>query len=273
MDSVDLDVRRVRSESCLHFVVLLRRIATHSHSLRRQGGTATWLRDAAANGSKFMTGTEVERLLFATSSSSPLPTEVTLPNFTPSASRRRCIGALIVQNGTKAIVLAREAVVVSGGTLNSPAILLRSGLKNPAIGKNLYLHPTSFVTAYFDEPVMPFEGAILTAVSNARENVDGNHYGVKIEGTSFSSSHPPRARHPRIELTIHNSIDFVPGRTCRIRPLDWISGAQGVDDELLARLLLRHHRSRSRNWYATFSRLGTFVTSIRHSTDPRSCTM
>lgn len=131
-----------------------------------------------------MTGTEVERLLFAASSSSPLPTEATLSNFTPSASRRHCIGALVVQNGTKAIIRAKEAVLLSGGTLNSPAVLLRSGLKNPAIGKNLYLHPTTFVTAYFDETVNPWEGAILTAVSNARENVDGNHYGVKIEGQS-----------------------------------------------------------------------------------------
>ena len=137
-----------------------------------------------------MTGTEVERLLFAAFSSSALPTEATLANFTPSSSRRRCVGALIVQNGKKAIVIAKDSVVVSAGTLNSPALLLRSGLKNPAIGMNLYLHPTTFVTAYFDEPVYPYEGAILTAVSNARENVDGHHYGVKIEGPRCASCRP-----------------------------------------------------------------------------------
>lgn len=116
-------------------------------SCEKQGGTVTWLKDAAEAGTRFLVETNVERLLFASSSSSPAPTEKTFHNFTPSSSRRRCVGALVkTDDGKYAIIRAREAVVLSAGAINSPAILLKSGLKNSRIGKNLKLHPTSMVT-------------------------------------------------------------------------------------------------------------------------------
>lgn len=121
-----------------------------------------------------MQSVEVTRLLFATSSSSPAPTASTLANFTPTASRRKCIGALLTDaTGKHSIVLASRSVVVSGGSINSPATLLRSGLKGDRIGKNLHLHPVSYVTGFFNEAINPWEGSIMTALSNVRENVDG----------------------------------------------------------------------------------------------------
>lgn len=68
-------------------------------------------------------------------------------------------------DGSKAVALGSNAVVLSGGSINSPAILLRSGLKNSRIGKNLHLHPCTYVTAYFDEQINPWDGPIMTAVS------------------------------------------------------------------------------------------------------------
>ncbi|MBV9682384.1 MAG: GMC family oxidoreductase [Solirubrobacterales bacterium] len=44
------------------------------------------------------------------------------------------------------------AVVVAGGSLSTPQILLRSGLSNPNIGRHLGLHPAQFVFGLFDEP-------------------------------------------------------------------------------------------------------------------------
>jgi choline dehydrogenase-like flavoprotein len=44
------------------------------------------------------------------------------------------------------------AVVVAGGALNTPQLLLRSGLANPAIGRYLGLHPVRLVYGLFDEP-------------------------------------------------------------------------------------------------------------------------
>jgi choline dehydrogenase-like flavoprotein len=45
-----------------------------------------------------------------------------------------------------------EAVVVAGGALNTPQLLIRSGLTNPAIGRYLGLHPVRLVYGLFDEP-------------------------------------------------------------------------------------------------------------------------
>ena len=45
-----------------------------------------------------------------------------------------------------------RAVVVAGGALNTPQLLLRSGLTNPAIGRHLGLHPVRLVYGLFDEP-------------------------------------------------------------------------------------------------------------------------
>jgi choline dehydrogenase-like flavoprotein len=44
------------------------------------------------------------------------------------------------------------AVVVAGGALNTPQLLIRSGLTNPAIGRHLGLHPVRLVYGLFDEP-------------------------------------------------------------------------------------------------------------------------
>jgi len=114
-------------------------------SSEKQGGVITFLRDAAERGAKFFIETSVERLLFAATPSSSLPTTVAdLDKYTPTSSRKHCIGALIKdKNGTLALIRARQAVVVSAGTIHSPAVLMRSGLKNSRIGQNLRLHPVA----------------------------------------------------------------------------------------------------------------------------------
>jgi choline dehydrogenase-like flavoprotein len=45
-----------------------------------------------------------------------------------------------------------KVVVVAAGTLNTPQLLLRSGLCNEAIGRNVGLHPLRLVYGLFDEP-------------------------------------------------------------------------------------------------------------------------
>jgi choline dehydrogenase-like flavoprotein len=44
------------------------------------------------------------------------------------------------------------AVVVAAGTANTPQLLLRSGVRNEWIGRNLGLHPARLVYGLFDEP-------------------------------------------------------------------------------------------------------------------------
>lgn len=155
----------------------------------KQGGVATWLRDAVENGTKLIQRARVDRLLFADPAHSNIePTRQNIHQMTPGGKRTKCIGALLTTlDGRKAIVHARSAVVVSGGSIQSPALLLRSGLRNKQIGRDLHLHPTTFITAFFDEDIAPHEGAIMTAVTSSTANKDGTNFGSRLE-VMFSSS-------------------------------------------------------------------------------------
>jgi choline dehydrogenase-like flavoprotein len=44
------------------------------------------------------------------------------------------------------------AVVVAAGALNTPQLLMRSGVSNPSIGRHLGVHPVRLVYGLFDEP-------------------------------------------------------------------------------------------------------------------------
>lgn len=49
-------------------------------------------------------------------------------------------------------------VVLAAGALDSPALLLRSGLGNARVGRGLRLHPAAAVTAAFPDPVIAWRG-------------------------------------------------------------------------------------------------------------------
>jgi GMC oxidoreductase len=69
---------------------------------------------------------------------------------------------------TREIRVRAKKVIVCAGTLNSPLLLMRSGLKNPNIGRHLHLHPATLLGARFDEPINPWEGTyrILHSISH-----------------------------------------------------------------------------------------------------------
>jgi choline dehydrogenase-like flavoprotein len=53
-----------------------------------------------------------------------------------------------------------RTVVVAGGAIQTPALLMRSGLRSASgqLGRNLSLHPNATVTAFFDEDVTGWHG-------------------------------------------------------------------------------------------------------------------
>jgi choline dehydrogenase-like flavoprotein len=58
---------------------------------------------------------------------------------------------IVGADGTRQVVHA-GVVVVAGGAVNTPQLLLRSGLRSPAVGRHLGLHPVRLVYGLFDEP-------------------------------------------------------------------------------------------------------------------------
>ena len=59
------------------------------------------------------------------------------------------------------IVHARKGVVLAGGAINTPALLLRShaGTDSGVVGKRTFLHPTVPMVAFYDQPIEGFYGA------------------------------------------------------------------------------------------------------------------
>jgi choline dehydrogenase-like flavoprotein len=62
-------------------------------------------------------------------------------------------------------VVEAPTVVVACGGIESPALLLRSGIGGPAVGKNLRVHPTYMITGVYDEPIEAWNGQLITVMS------------------------------------------------------------------------------------------------------------
>lgn len=71
-------------------------------------------------------------------------------------------------------------VVAAAGAIHSPALLMRSGLKLPALGQNLFLHPTSAVSGVYAEQIEPWHGPPQTILCDQFAMLDGN-YGFRLE--------------------------------------------------------------------------------------------
>ncbi|OCK72804.1 GMC oxidoreductase [Lepidopterella palustris CBS 459.81] len=153
-------------------------------SCEKQGPVVSFLPDAARAGAKFIEGFHAETILFETKNG-----KKTAVGVKGTWVSRDVHGGVAGPPTTKREVIIRaKRVIVSAGTMQSPLLLLRSGLKNPQIGRNLYLHPVSLVGAIHKDEVKPWEGAILTAVVSEYENLDGKGHGCKLEATNMIPS-------------------------------------------------------------------------------------
>jgi len=56
------------------------------------------------------------------------------------------------------LTVAAKVVVVAGGAVQTPALLMRSGIRHPRLGRDLTLHPNAGVVAFFDEEVLGWQG-------------------------------------------------------------------------------------------------------------------
>ncbi|KAJ3368049.1 hypothetical protein GGF31_006882 [Allomyces arbusculus] len=133
----------------------------------KQSSALTWLVDATKDGAQIIQSCHVEKILMS-----------------DDKKTARGVQAVVGPNKIP-IIIEAPTVVVSGGSIHTPALLLRSGLKNPNIGRHLGLHPVCVVLGYYHESTKPYSGSMMTAISNAVENRDGKHYGAKIEATTL----------------------------------------------------------------------------------------
>ena len=131
----------------------------------KQSTFKTWLQDAYDAGARIVVNAPVERVLIGKGEAKGV--EAT------------------TADGHRLTVRAR-AVAAAAGALNTPALLVRSGLDNPNVGKNLMIHPVLLVWAMFEQEILPWTGVFGSTFCD--EFLDmGEGYGVKY---MHASAHP-----------------------------------------------------------------------------------
>jgi choline dehydrogenase-like flavoprotein len=164
----------------------------------KQSVVKTWLADAHQAGTRLVVRTRVDRVQIR------------------DGAARGVEGRTV--EGHRLQINSR-AVIVACGAIHTPALLKRSGLQNPNIGKHLHLHPASAVFGVFDEELRPWEGVMQALYSDQHRDLDGG-YGLKYETA---------ANHP------HLFLQFAPWRSGR----EHFTLMQGLSGSVALGTLLR----------------------------------
>lgn len=126
----------------------------------KQSTTRTWLADAAGRGARVLVRARAQRVVV-------------------QDGEARGVEGMTWEG--HAIKVRSRAVVVACGALHTPALLRRSGLTNPHIGKHLCIQPAIAVFGVLDREVRPWEGVMQSIHVDEFTNLDGNGYGVRLQ--------------------------------------------------------------------------------------------
>ncbi|KAI0128933.1 GMC oxidoreductase [Xylariales sp. AK1849] len=145
----------------------------------KKGPAVSWLPAASEAGAKFIEGFRVSELLFDDASGTRKA--IGLVGRWTARDKEGKISSPEASRVQRTIRVKAKKVIVAAGSLQSPLLLLRSGLKSPHIGRNLHLHPCNYVVGRFDEDIQPWEGSSITSLCSEFEDLDGKGHGVKLE--------------------------------------------------------------------------------------------
>jgi long-chain-alcohol oxidase len=167
----------------------------------KQSTMKTWLQDAYDNGARIVVNAPADKVII-------------------EGGEARGVEARTL-DGHKVTVRSRAVAVAAGG-INTPAVLARSALDNPAVGKNLMLHPVLIIWGIFDEEVRPWEGVLGSTFSDQMLDM-GEGYGVKYEHAANPPSllavfAPWRSAEHNAELM--QSLNHTAGFGCLMRARD-----------------------------------------------------
>ena len=145
----------------------------------KQGTLQTWLRRAAAQGTRILVHAEARQVMKEQGRATGVSVQIKKPGQAPYT-----------------VQVKAKRVIVAAGSIHSPALLLRSGLSHPGIGRNLFFHPTVAVAGFYDEVSNPWHGPMMTAVDKQGMHLDGN-YGHWIETPPVHAGMAIRCQIPR----------------------------------------------------------------------------
>jgi len=133
----------------------------------KRSSMKTWLQDASDAGARCVVQCRADRVLTAD-------------------GRAAGVAATVIHDdgSETAVTVKAPTVVVACGGVESPALLLRSGIGGPAVGKYLRLHPAYAVNGIYDDPVEGWRGQVQSLVSDSFAGLEDG-YGFLIEATGI----------------------------------------------------------------------------------------
>jgi choline dehydrogenase-like flavoprotein len=134
----------------------------------KQSPLKTFLQDASDAGARVVAGARAERILLHDGHTTGVQATVTDH-----------------EGSTTALTVNASTVVVACGAIESPALLLRSGIGGPAVGKHLRLHPAGVVCGVYEEQIEGWIGQIQSALSDQFADCEGDH-GFLLEAVGVT---------------------------------------------------------------------------------------
>lgn len=132
----------------------------------KQSTLKTYLQDAVDDGAEVVVGCFADRIV---------------------VEDGRAAG-VVAHIGDAEITVRAPRIVVAAGALESPALLLRSGIGGPAVGQYLRLHPCTSVFADYGTDQRAWWGAPQAGiVDEFSTGLDGDGYGFLLEGVQYTT--------------------------------------------------------------------------------------
>ena len=129
----------------------------------KQSAAKTYLEDAHRDGGQFVTNCKAERIIVEDGRAAGVEATWTGPD-----------------GSTARVVVRAPTVVVACGSIESPALLLRSGIGGPAVGDYLRLHPTTAISGFYGEDQRWSWGPPQAALSHEFADLEDG-YGFLLE--------------------------------------------------------------------------------------------
>ncbi len=140
----------------------------------KQGTQQTFIPRALAAGATLYANAQVSRIAV-----------LSRPSAAPNAMPTKRVTALVRHTHTGAaprtLTLEAPIVIVSGGAVETPLLLQRSGMGGGGVGRYLRFHPTTVVLGIHEREIYGAAGIPLSAMSDEFIARDANGYGFWLE--------------------------------------------------------------------------------------------
>jgi len=140
----------------------------------KQGTQQTYLPRALAHGATLYANARATRIEMVSRGGAA-------PGAMPTKRVTVTINAPRSLQAPRTLVLEAPIVIVSGGAVETPLLLQRSGMGGGGVGRYLRLHPTTAVIGFHDREIYGAAGIPLSAMCDEHIARDANGYGFWLE--------------------------------------------------------------------------------------------